>query len=322
MAYTPPGQYRRQGISMFELFRMFPTNEVAEQWFIQQRWGDEIACVRCGSCNVNAKTAHKSMPHRCRDCDKRFSVRLGTAMEASKLSCQIWAMATYLMMTGIKGVSSMKLHRDLEITQKTAWFLAHRIRESWNNKNDWLASEMKFSGPVECDETYIGGKEANKHANKKLNAGGGTVGKTAVVGAKDRKTRKVKAQVVNNVDALHLTAFVSKSVKPGSTVYTDENRSYAPIAGRYEHETVNHSAGEYVTGEAHVNGVEGFWSMFKRGFYGTYHKMSKKHLDRYVNEFTGRGNVRDLDTLKQMESAVQGMEGKRLRYVDLIAKIA
>ncbi len=304
---------------MFELFRLFPTNEVAEAWFIEQRWGDEIACVRCGSCNVNAKTAHKSMPHRCRDCDKRFSVRLGTAMEASKLSYQIWAMATYLMMTGIKGVSSMKLHRDLEITQKTAWFLAHRIRESWNDKNNWLKSEMKFSGPVECDETYIGGKEKNKHESKKLHAGRGGVGKTAVIGVKDRKTRKVKAQVVNNVDALHLTAFVSKSVKPGSTVYTDENPSYGAIEGRYEHETVNHGAGEYVTGEAHVNGVEGFWSMFKRGFYGTYHKMSKRHLDRYVNEFTGRGNVRDLDTLKQMESAVQGMEGKRLRYSDLIA---
>ena len=146
MAYTPPGQYRRQGISLFELFRMLPTNEAAEQWFIEQRWGDEIACVRCGSCNVNARMAHKTMPHRCRDCDKRFSVRLGTAMEASKLGYQIWAMAAYLMMTGIKGVSSMKLHRDLEITQKTAWFLAHRLREAWSDRQYDL-----FPDPVEAD---------------------------------------------------------------------------------------------------------------------------------------------------------------------------
>ena len=319
MTYQAPGKHFRNGISLFQLFRMFPNNETAEQWFIQQRWGDEIACVRCGSCNVNVKTAHKTMPHRCRDCDKRFSVRLGTAMESSKLGYQIWAMATYLMMTGIKGVSSMKLHRDLQITQKTAWFLAHRIRESWSDKNQWLASEMKFSGPVEVDETYVGGLEKNKHEHKKLHVGSGPVGKTAVVGAKSRKTNKVRAHATDRVDALNLSAFVSLSVKRGETVYTDENASYKPIGGRYRHETVKHTAGEYVKGMAHTNGLESLWSMFKRGFHGTYHKMSRKHLDRYVNEFTGRHNVRPLDTMQQMEAAVRGMDGKRLRYVDLIA---
>ena len=313
MAYTPPGQYKRQGISMFELFRMFPTNEVAEQWFIQQRWGDEIACVRCGSCNVNEKTAHKSMPHRCRDCDKRFSVRLGTAMEASKLSYQIWAMATYLMMTGIKGVSSMKLHRDLEITQKTAWFLAHRLREAWSDKQDDL-----FSGPVEVDETYIGGKEKNKHASKKQ-FDRGTQGKATVMGAKQRDG-KVFARPLGPEPEETLANFVHETVEAGETVYTDDHRAYKSLRHVYQHHTVKHSVSEYVNGKAHTNGIESFWAMMKRGYNGVYHKMSVEHLGRYVNEFTGRHNVRKLDTIKQMESAVRGMEGKRLRYVDLIAR--
>ena len=313
MAYTPPGQYRRQGISLFELFRMFPTNEVAEQWFIEQRWGDEIACVRCGSCNVNAKTAHKTMPHRCRDCDKRFSVRLGTAMEASKLSYQVWAMAAYLMMTGIKGVSSMKLHRDLEITQKTAWFLAHRLREAWSDKQDDL-----FSGPVEVDETYIGGKEKNKHTSKKQ-FDRGTQGKATVMGAKQRDG-KVFARPLGPESEETLANFVHETVEAGETVYTDDHRAYKSLRHVYQHHTVKHSVSEYVNGQAHTNGIESFWAMLKRGYNGVYHKMSVEHLGRYVNEFTGRHNVRKLDTIKQMESAVRGMEGKRLRYVDLIAR--
>ena len=313
MAYTPPGQHRRKGISMFELFRMFPTNEVAEQWFIEQRWGNEIACVRCGSCNVNAKNAHKTMPHRCRDCDKRFSVRLGTAMEASKLSYQVWAMAVYLMMTGIKGVSSMKLHRDLEITQKTAWFLAHRLREAWSDKQDDL-----FSGPVEIDETYIGGKEANKHASKKT-FNRGTQGKATVMGAKQRDG-KVFARPLGPEPEETLANFVHETVEAGETVYTDDHRAYKSLRHIYQHHTVKHSVSEYVNGKAHTNGIESFWAMLKRGYNGVYHKMSVEHLGRYVNEFTGRHNVRKLDTIKQMESAVQGMEGKRLRYVDLIAR--
>ena len=134
MAQQAPGKHFRKGMSLIDLFRMFPNDETAEQWFIQQRWGDEIACIRCGSCNVNTKTAHKTMPHRCRDCDKRFSVKLGTVMEASNLGYQVWAIAIYTLTTNIKGISSMKLHRDLEIGQKAAWFLAHRIREAFTGK--------------------------------------------------------------------------------------------------------------------------------------------------------------------------------------------
>lgn len=209
-----------------DLFRMFPTDEAAEQWFIRQRWGDEIACVKCGSCNVNPKTAHKTMPHRCRDCDKRFSVRMGTVMESSKLSYQVWAIAIYALTTGIKGVSSMKLHRDLNITQKSAWFLAHRIREAFTDKQ-----ADKLSGDVEVDETYVGGQAKNKYANKRFQSGRGTAGKFAVMGAKEH-TGKVIAKPLSLKPGATFAKFVYDHVEPCPVVYTDDHKGYAKLEGQ------------------------------------------------------------------------------------------
>ena len=313
MSQKAPGKAFRKGMSMMDLFRMFPNEETAEAWFVQQRWGDEVACVRCGSCNVNTKAKHPAMPFRCRDCDKRFSVKLGTVMESSNLGYQVWAIAMYLMSTNIKGVSAMKLHRDLATGYKAAWFLAHRIRESFNESPDWI----KLSGPVEVDETYIGGKEANKHASKKT-FNRGTQGKATVMGAKQRDG-KVYARPLGWEPGEKLANFVHETVQAGETVYTDDHRAYKSLREVFMHHTVKHSVGEYVDGMAHTNGIESFWAMLKRGYHGVYHKMSVKHLARYVNEFTGRHNVRPLDTVEQMERLAQGMEGKRLRYKDLIA---
>ena len=314
-----PGKAHREALSVVEIMRMFPDNETAEAWFAKHRWPDGVYCPACGSDNVQVGAASKTQPYRCRErkCRRRFSVKTGTVMQSSNLDYQIWAIASYLCLTDLKGVSSMKLHRDLNITQKSAWHLAHRLRKAFEPGKTVLCA-----GPVEADETYIGGKRKNMSNAKRKELAGqgrGAVGKAAVVGVKDRETKRVVARHVEGTDAEHLAGHVAKHVGMGSKVYTDEGAAYNALDPFYDHESVNHSAGEYVRGEAHTNGIESFWSMMKRGYQGTYHKMSPKHLDRYVSEFSGRHNVREHNTIDQMTGVVTGMAGKRLRYSDLIA---
>ena len=313
MTQKAPGKSHRKGLTLKQLFRMFPDDATAERWFAEQRWPDGPHCSYCGSINVQSGAKHKTMPYRCREkaCAKRFSVRTKTPMEASNLGYQTWAIALYQVTTNLKGVSSMKLHRDLGITQRSAWFLAHRLREAWKDHGP------QFTGPVEVDETYIGGKEKNKHAHKKQRLGRGGIGKSIVAGARDRATNRISASVVQGTDACSLQGFVASRTAEDAKVYTDQGAGYKGMP--FDHETVNHSISEYVRDQAHTNGIESFWSMLKRGYHGTYHHMSAKHLDRYVTEFSGRHNDRERDTIDQMADITQGMVGKRLKYIDLIA---
>lgn len=307
-----PGKSHRKGLTLLQIAEKFSDEEKARHWLESLRWPDGPTCPYCGTTNVQANIKHKTMTHRCRECPKKpmFTVRIGTIMEQTRLKYRVWAIGMYLYTTNLKGISSMKLHRELGITQKSAWFVLHRLRKAAET------GTAVFSGPVEVDEAYMGGKNANKHAHKKIKNATGTAGKTAVVGMKDRKTNHVQAKVVEHTNQETLQAFVNERKADNAKVYTDEHGGYI---GLENHESVKHSVSEYVNGMAHTNGIESFWATLKRGYHGTYHKMSEKHLGRYVTEFAERHNARPLDTIDQMKQLTHGMVGKRLEYKDLVA---
>ena len=240
MAKSGPGKAHREGISLIELGDMFPDEATATAWFESRVWPNGRHCPRCGC--VETSETPGNMPYWCSGCRRRFSVRVGTAMERSKVPLRKWAVAIYLEMTSLKGISSMKLHRELKVTQRTAWFMLHRIREAWGQERKAL-----FAGPLEVDETYMGGRERNKHSNKKLRAGRGGVGKAIVVAAKDRATNEVRAEVVERTDAKTLQGFVADHAAPGATVYTDEAAAYKGMP--FKHESVRHSAGRVRQGD-------------------------------------------------------------------------
>ena len=293
---------------------MFRDEESAKGWLEKARWPTGPRCPDCGSKDVQTGIKHKSMMYRCRTCPEKtmFSLKSGTVMERSHLSYRVWAIAIYLFTTNIKGVSSMRLHRELGITQSSAWFMLHRLRKAYSTE------QGPFNGPVEVDETYVGGKFKNMHrSRRKRLQDSGDSGKTIVVGVKDRETNAIAARVVSRTDSETLHGFVEEHTGQMAFVFTDDWKGYLGMDRL--HRSVNHSISEYVRGQVHVNGVESFWSMLKRGYQGTFHKMSPKHLDRYIQEFTGRHNVREMDTEDQMAELVFAMEGKRLTYSQLIA---
>ena len=295
-----------------EVMDRFPDDASAEAWFVASRWPNGVRCPVCASDNVQERPTRHPQPYRCRACRKDFSVRVGSLMENSKVGYRKWALAIYLVASSLKGVSSMKLHRDLGVSQKTAWFMLHRIRAAMAE-----GSLPRFTGVVEADEMFVGGLEGNKHGHKKLRGGRGAVGKAIVAGVRERSTGKVSAAVVPSRDAGNIIPFVLERTSTDATVYTDEAPVYASLP--MPHKTVTHGEGTFVVDDVHVNGLESFWAMFKRAHKGTFHKLSEKHLQRYVDEFAGRHNQREDDTADQMTAMARGFDKKRLRYEDLTA---
>ncbi len=308
-------------MNLINFYKRFPNEQACRDFLEQARWGDNPKCPKCGAKKVYKFKSGRYAGRRwkCSSCRKQFTVRIGTIFEESPVSLQKWFLTIYLATSLKKGISSVQLAKYIEVTQKTAWFMLQRIRHALSNEDP----KSPMGGDVEIDETYIGGKNKNKHANKKIkrSQGKSLEGKTPVFGMLHRGL-EVRTKVVGNTSSATLTPLVRKNVEIGGKVYSDENVAYNSLQDDgYRHKSVSHARGQYVHMDTHTNGIEGFWSQLKRGVVGIYHQVSPKHLQKYCDEFAYRYNTRWMTDGQRFEHWLAHLCGGRLEYRDLILAV-
>lgn len=300
--------------NLHNLREYFKDEETCRKYLEKYRWDNKPVCPFCNSEKVYKLKGERIYKCANSECYKKFSVTVGTIFENTKIPLSKWFVAMYIITSHTKGISSVQLGKDIGVTQKTAWFINHRIREMLTDKAPELLSNM-----VEIDETFVGGKEKNKHkAKRDIRSPRTRINdKTAMFGLLERG-HKVIAQKVENTQRNTLIPIINEKVKENSIIITDEYSAYKKLENYY-HLSVCHEDGVYAYKSVHTNTIEGFWSLFKRGIIGIYHNVSEKHVDRYLTEFTARYNTRNGNEVERFNSFLSNCNG-RLKYAELISK--
>lgn len=300
--------------TLVEAVQQFCDPDEAHHFAVMLRWPDGVTCTGCGSKRLSFISTRRTWA--CRECKKRFTVKTGSLMEDSPLKLGTWMVAVWLITGAKNGISSYEVSRALGVCQKTAWFLLHRIRLAMHQ-----GSFEKSPGPVECDETWVGGLDKNRHKNKKRSGGkSGAHSHELVMGILERGTEgsvsRIRAKVLPDEKNSTLQAEVLANVEPGAQVFTDGHFAYKALSAEYKHAWVDHAL-TYVRGEVHTNGLENFWSLFQRMLGGTYTHVDPRHLQSYLDEEVYRFNERKMDDVGRFVAAVCSMPGKRLTWREL-----